>query len=362
MKAPGKDRLLSLDVLRGITIIGMILVNYADTLAHLGYTVFPLLLHAKWAGFHIADSLFPAFVFMTGVSIPLARSKGVVNWESLRPVCTRTLRLIIIGLFISNLGWIFSPDSETFRPEGVLQRIAVAYFFASILYMCVSWKSRLFIAALLLIVYWPLCMIPSPDGIPTDFLTAGANFSSWVDRAIFGTHVYVKAPIAFDPEGLLGMLPAIAQALLGVAAGEWVISRKGTLPLLGGGMAMVAVGLGWSLAFPIVKAMWSSSFVLLSTGIATTCLAVLYWLLDICKKRIPGSGFCTDFGVNSIFAYCLHESIESILAAPIFKKIYVCLIPAFGEKISALAPSILVLLLIWVLLNYMHKKSWFVKV
>ena len=356
-------RLASLDVLRGLTLIGMIFINYADVLEGLGYHVFPLLLHASWAGFHIADSVFPAFVTMTGVSIPLARGQGGLGGAALKHLSVRSLRLILIGMVISNTGWLFAVNGEDlFRPEGVLQRIGIAYFGAAALYLSVGGRTRLLIAGALLLSYWPLCLLPSPDGVATDLLIRGANFSSWVDRAIFGLHTYVQHPIGFDPEGLLGMGPAVAQALIGVAVGEWVIARNSPSKLALAGVAMIVTGIAWGLVFPIVKALWSSSFVLLSTGITVVVLSALYWALDLKGWNNPVTRFPSDFGINSIFAYCLHEGIAGLLAAPTLKLLYDFALPALGQRTAALIPSIVVVLLIWTVLRYMRIHRWIVKV
>ncbi len=361
-ESPRPNRLASLDVLRGLTLIGMVLVNYADELKEAGLRVFPLLLHVPWAGFHIADSVFPAFLLMSGVSIPLAGNQMGLTPQALRRLAVRTLRLILIGLVISNTGWLLSPLTETFRPLGVLQRIGVAYFVAAVLFYVTGPRTRIAIAAGLLLVYWPLTLLPCPDGVATHLLQPGANFSSWIDRAVFGVHVYVPGPLGFDPEGLLGMLPAIAQALIGVAVGQWVMARRSAGLLAVAGAAMIAAGLAWSPLFPIVKALWSSSFVLLSSGVAVLVLSALYALMDLRGARLPGAGVLTDFGVNSIFAYCLHNCVSGLLHAPILRATYDAATPTLGAPVAALIPSLVVLALMGLILRYMRARNWIVKV
>jgi predicted acyltransferase len=355
-------RLASLDVLRGLTLIGMMLVNYADGLKSLGYRVYPQLLHSSWAGFHFADSVFPAFVVMTGVSIPIANRATQLDRATLRKITARTLRLILIGIVISNLIWMVSLGDGVFRPEGVLQRIAIAYCGAVVLYLGVGPRWRLLSAAALLLIYWPLCCLPVPDGVESDLLVRGANFSSWVDRALLGKHIYVQSPFGFDPEGLLGMLPAIAQALIGVAAGEWIQARKDPRPLALAGAAMIAVGLAWGLTFPIVKALWSSSFVLLSSGITIVVLAALYWAMDLRGWRSRIAQPAADFGMNSIVAYCLHEALTPLLGVPGLKQIYAAAAPLLGKPTAALIPSLLVILLIWGVLYFMRLRRWIIRV
>ena len=354
-------RLASLDVLRGLTLIGMICANYSDDLKEAGFHVFPLLLHAHWEGFHIADSLFPGFLLMSGVSIPLAGKSDGLTAGAFRTLLFRSLRLILIGVLVSNSGWIMSPFTETFRPEGVLQRIGVAYFFAGLLYYTTGPRQRLSIAAALLLGYWLLASLPFPDGT-TNFLVRGANFSSWIDRAVFGSHVYVTQPLAFDPEGLLGDLPAIAQALIGVAVGQWVLARKDAGRLALAGIAMIVVGLAWSLFFPIVKALWSSSFVLLSSGVATLALSGLYAVMDRRGLSLGWTAFLTAFGINSIFAYVLHQIFEPLLQAPILKTLYLAASPYCGDEVAALLPIAVLCALMSAVLLYMRKRAWIVKV
>ncbi|EJL37978.1 Protein of unknown function (DUF1624), partial [Caulobacter sp. AP07] len=229
---PKAARLASLDVLRGLTIVGMIVVNTASYLHYVsGYAVFAGLEHAEWRGFTAADAVFPAFVFMTGVSIPLAlgplalgdgpieRGMAGLDGAALRRLLVRSGRLFLLGLILSNLYWMATPESVLFRPMGVLQRLALAFLAAAVLYKTLGPRARMILAVAILALYWPLTLLPFPDGT-TDLLRPGANFVGWFDRAVLGAHTYVHGPLGYDPEGLLSTLPAVAQALLGVAAGQ----------------------------------------------------------------------------------------------------------------------------------------------
>jgi predicted acyltransferase len=354
-----RTRLASLDVLRGLTIVGMIVVNTASYLHYVsGYAQFASLEHAAWRGFTIADAVFPAFVFMTGVSIPLALAGGSasgLDGSTLRRLQVRSGRLFLLGLILSNLYWMATPESVLFRPMGVLQRLALAFLAAAVLYKTAGPRVRLILAVAILALYWPLTLLPFPDSV-TDLLKPGANFVGWFDRAVLGAHTYVPGPLGYDPEGLLSTLPAIAQALLGVAAGEWLLARRGSLGLLIAGVAMIVGGLAWGLAFPISKELWTSSFVLLSTGIALVLLAGLHQALDVKGWKLPGTGFLTDFGVNAIFAYSLH------ITAHMLKIPYVWATPIVGDKTAALIPVAIFVGLIWMVLAYMRKRGWVVKV
>ena len=363
-KADG-TRLASLDVLRGLTIVGMIVVNTASYLhAVSGYAQFACLEHADWHGFTVADAVFPAFVFMTGVSIPLARAaRGGTGLDgsTLRRLLVRSGRLFLLGLILSNLYWMATPESVLFRPMGVLQRLALCFLAAAVLYKTLGPRARLVVAVAILALYWPLTLAPFPDGA-TDLLKPGANLVGWFDRLVLGAHVYVPGPLGYDPEGLLSTLPAIAQTLLGVAAGEWLLARRGSLGLLIAGMAMIVGGLVWGLVFPISKELWTSSFVLLSTGIALLLLAGLHQALDVKGWRLPGSGFLTDFGVNAVFAYSLHMLASIMLTAHMLKIPYAWATPYVGDRTAALIPVAIFVGLIWMVVAYMRRKGWIVKV
>ena len=365
-----RPRLASLDVLRGLTIVGMIVVNTASYLHYVsGYAQFACLEHAAWRGFTVADAVFPAFVFMTGVSIPLAlAARGAVGLDgaTLRRLLVRSGRLFLLGLILSNLYWMATPESVLFRPMGVLQRLALAFLAAAVLYKTLGPRPRLILAVAILVLYWPLTLLPFPDGA-SDLLKPGANFVGWFDRAVLGAHTYVPGPLGYDPEGLLSTLPAIAQALLGVAAGEWLLAPKsrngrGSLGLLIAGVAMIVGGLIWGLAFPVSKELWTSSFVLLSTGIALVLLAGLHQALDIKGWKLPGTGFLTDFGINAIFAYSLHMLASIMLTAHMLKIPYAWATPLVGDKTAALIPVAIFVGLIWMVLAYMRKRGWVVKV
>jgi predicted acyltransferase len=360
-----RQRLASLDVLRGLTIVGMIVVNSASYLYYVsGYAIFPSLEHAAWRGFTIADSVFPAFVFMTGVSIPLALAGRVatgLDGPILRRLLVRAGRLFLLGLILSNLYWMATPESVLFRPMGVLQRLALCFVAAGVLYKVLGPRARLILAVAILALYWPLTLLPFPDGA-TDLLKPGANFVGWFDRWVLGAHTYVPGPLGYDPEGLLSTLPAIAQALVGVAAGEQLLARRGARGLLISGAAMIAGGLAWGLVFPISKEMWTSSFVMLSTGIALVLLAGLHQALDVKAWRLPGTRFMTDFGINAVFAYSLHMLASIVLAAHILKIPYAWATPLIGDKAAALIPVAIFVGLIWMVLAYMRKRGWIVKI
>lgn len=369
------QRLPSLDVLRGLTVIGMILVNATAGMFYgLEAKVFPLLLHAHWDGLKIADVVFPAFLTMVGLSIPMAlhKAKAASGLDAVQAqkIFWRTFRLFLIGWLLSNLSWLADFDSGPWRFWGVLQRIGLVYGAAAVLFLLFGAKTRLGIAAAILLLYWPLSLIPALDGLPNDLWERGHNFVASVDRVMFGAggHNYVKGPEGYDPEGLLGTLPAIAQALLGMAAGEFLMQarKRSALTLAGAGAALLAIGIGWGFVFPVIKDIWSSSFVLVTTGITLLILAPLHGWLD---NRAPVTGplswpitFAIAFGVNAIAAYVLHFLMNSLLGWELLTQTYFASRDAVGEPVAALFPVILFILAVWLPVEYLRRKKWIIKV
>ena len=365
-------RLVSLDILRGITVIGMVLVNSMAGMeggakAH----VFPLLLHSRWNGLSIADLVFPAFLMMVGVSIPLAfRDPSSARFAAHRhDIARRTMRLVLLGLFLSNLYWCMKFSVAPFRAFGVLQRIGLVYGACATLYLVTSRRSRTVLIIILLVGYWPLAMLHPIDGGLTDIWQRGQNFVSSVDRVVLGTHLYVKGPYGYDPEGLLGTIPAIAQGLIGVAIGEFLLKNGANsvrrVALAGG--AMTVVGLGWGLMFPIIKDIWSSSFVLVTSGLTTMLLVLVYALVDrrsddTQTARGPITLFFTAFGINAITAYVVHELSGNVPLWDVFMLPYKLLRPSVGDALASFAPIVLYIAAIWSIVAYLQRRRWIIKI
>jgi len=359
--------MLSLDVMRGIVIVGMIVVNSAAFVKDVdGLDVYPLLLHAKWAGFTLADFVFPAFVFMVGVSIAIALRGVVITRATLGAITARSLRLFLAGLVISNLDWAAQWSDNNFRVMGVLQRIGLCYFASAILFLTLRARSRLILLTAALLLYWPLTLLPMPDGHAVDLSAAGANFVSWFDRAILGEANFVNGPLGFDPEGLMGTLPAIAQCLLGVAAGEWLwknaLQKNAPRDLALAGVALALAGFTWSFVFPLVKALWSSSFVLFSTGLAIMLLALCCQLFD--RKQWHGSvtTFFAAFGMNAIFAYILHELASHMLESDLMRWFDLASSRVLAPRAASLIPVLIFVLIIWAPARYLQRRGWIVRI
>lgn len=362
---PVPQRLVSLDLLRGLTVIGMIIVN---EMAGMPAPVFRLLLHSHWDGLTIADVVFPAFLFMVGVSIPLSfKSKARVDYGQ---IGWRVFRLILLGFVLSNIFWLSKFGAGSWRLFGVLQRIGLVYGVCAIMFLKVSPRARIIVAVAILALYWPLTYIPCLDGVPTDLWQRGMNFVGSVDRVLLGAgnHIYVPGVHGYDPEGLLGTLPAIAQGLIGLAAGEYILrtaapGRVRTLAIAGA--ALLVVGIAWSFLFPVVKDIWSSPFVLVTSGIALLVLSALGWLFDGRPmqgwRRIP-EVIILPFGMNAIAAYALHELAYSLLYWDVLMGPYRGLKQIVSEEVAAFVPVLLFLAFIWLCMHYLWRKHWWVRI
>jgi predicted acyltransferase len=363
-RMPG--RLRSLDVMRGAVVTGMILVNFCMVGAGFRqFAIYPLLAHADWVGFTAADFVFPAFIFMVGVSIAFAsRGSEAFNAGTVKRVLGRSVRLFVVGFILTNLlyqwmhGWSFDGG---FRLLGVLQRISLCYAAAALLQYRLSERALIAVAIAILALYWPLILAPIPDGTGTNLWTEGTNFVSWFDRATLGSHRWVEGPTGYDTEGLLSTLPALAQCLLGVLAGRWLASHATKtadlvrLALLGS--LMVGVGCAWGVWFPIVKSIWSSSFVILSTGLAMLVFAFIQGMMNV--GRIPSAvtRFFEVFGVNAILAYVLHFLCYFGLALPFIPSLYRAIAALATPALADLCIACLFTLVVWCPLAVMYSRG-----
>ncbi|MEO8431156.1 MAG: heparan-alpha-glucosaminide N-acetyltransferase domain-containing protein [Acidobacteriota bacterium] len=298
-------RLEALDVFRGATVAGMIVVNTPGDWNH----VFAPLLHAEWHGWTPTDTIFPFFLFIVGVSIALSfgrrRTAG-----SRRSLVLHTLKraavIFFLGLALNVLSF-FLFHRRSVRIPGVLQRIGVCFFFAAAIYLLVGPRGLLPAAAVLLAVYWALLtFVPVPGG-NTGRLDLEGNLASWVDRAVLGDHTWKHDP-GWDPEGPLSTIPAIATTLLGIAAGELLRAARPAAwklaALMAGGALALSLGLLWGVAFPINKNLWTSSYALFMPGLAAVVLALCIWLVDVRGWRGWGRPFVW-LGRNAIAIFVL---------------------------------------------------------
>jgi predicted acyltransferase len=310
-------RLLSLDVLRGITIAFMILVNNGGE-----YAYWPLK-HSDWNGWTPTDLVFPTFLFLMGTSLVFSFESRLSRGASQKSLALHTLRRFVI-LFLLGIGvngFPFFPLA-TLRIYGVLQRIAICFLVCSFLYL---WdrrvKSEIVLLVAALLGYWTLMrLVPVPGyGVPGRdilFLDKDANIVAWLDRHIFPGRLYEGTR---DPEGLLSDIPALGTTLLGMLTAMWLRTRatmeRKCAGLLGAGVVLIVLGELWNPWFPINKKLWTSSYVLLAAGIALLSLALCYWVVEIRGWKRRWTYFWLVFGSNAITAYVFAELLSSALDA-----------------------------------------------
>jgi len=306
-----KNRIESIDILRGITIAAMMLVNNPGSWG----AVYAPFLHAEWHGYTPTDLVFPFFLFIVGCSIAFSYSGKEATASVYGKITVRALKLIGLGLFLGafTLHFPFFKDFADIRFPGVLQRIGLGFFFAALIALHANWKVVLATVAALLLGYWGIMgFLPLPDGSAPTFERAPNNWAMYLDKAILGSHTWQPD---YDPEGLLSTLPSIATALIGVLVGRLFLSdRKDKLRiLLAAGVVMLTLGHAWNLVFPINKALWTSSFVLVTAGWACLVLGLIYYLRDVCQLAF-GELF-KRVGSNALILYFLSSFIAKVFGS-----------------------------------------------
>jgi predicted acyltransferase len=320
--APG-ERLLALDVFRGLTVAGMLLVNNPGSWD----AIYPPLEHATWWGWTPTDLIFPFFLFIVGITTHLSREARRERGASERELIVQTIRrgaiIILLGLLMSGFpyaafrtplwpGAIFDSatpqlDIAHWRFTGVLNRIGVCYIAAALLTRRTSVRAQVLTIAALLVGYWlALTLISVPgQGAPVLDRPDG-SLAAWLDRAVFGTNHLWKGSRTWDPEGILSTFPALATTMLGVLAGRWIASPRPLIERIAALMAVGAiamtVGLMWNWVFPIGKNLWTSSYVLFTGGMAAVALGVCMWLIDVHRLTAWTRPFVV-FGRNPIVAF-----------------------------------------------------------
>ncbi|WP_343707340.1 DUF5009 domain-containing protein [Flavobacterium sp.] len=359
-----KERLTSLDVFRGFTILLMTIVNNPGSWS----SIYPPLEHAEWHGCTPTDLVFPFFVFIMGTAIPFAMPVKHFDGSVFNKILVRSLRIFCLGLFLSVFSRIhlfglegipllglrlaiafavayallgnFSMKVKTIlavgvflilislsfsglehfedtRIPGVLQRIAIVYFFTSILYLKTNLKTQLLVLAGLLVGYWlVMAFVPVP-GFGSANFDKGTNLAAWIDDTLLNGHLWASSK-TWDPEGILSTLPAIGTGILGMYIGQLLnlsidkmeIVKKTAIA----GTALVIGGLIWNIFFPINKSLWTSSYVLYTAGIATLCLTLLYYIIDI-KGHKKWTKLFLIWGVNPMIVFFFSGIIPRVLSA-----------------------------------------------
>lgn len=358
-----KDRLTSLDVFRGFTIMLMTIVNNPGSWS----SIYPPLDHAEWNGCTPTDLVFPFFIFIMGTAIPFAMPNKTFDGTVFNKIVVRSLRIFCLGLFLNYFGKIellgledipllivrliitfavayallgsFSAKIKTYlvftilsillflafsgietfkevRIPGVLQRIAIVYFFSSIIYLKASLRNQILVAALLLLVYWALMTLVTIPEIGASNLEKGTNFAAYIDSIFLKNHMWSHTK-TWDPEGLLSTIPAIASGIMGMLMGQLLnhpIPKIEIVKKMSGiGIGLVILGLIWNITFPINKSLWTSSYVIYTSGLATLSLSFLYYSIEIANYKKWTKLFLI-WGVNPMIVFFFSGIIPRVLS------------------------------------------------
>jgi len=315
---PKAERLVSLDVFRGITIAGMMLVNNPGSWSY----VYPPLAHAEWDGWTPTDLIFPFFVFIVGVAMTFSLGgkveRGTRRAELIPHILRRSATLFALGLFLSGFPFF---HLSTIRIPGVLQRIAVCYLVGSLIFLFTSARAQAIIATLLIGGYWAIMkLVPVPAAYVEEVIRRGqaenvsdlslyvaknANVAAYVDNTLLHGHLWGQTK-TWDPEGILSTIPAVATVLVGVLVGHWLRADRGmkqkTMGLLAAGALAVALGQVMNIWFPINKNLWTSSYVIFTAGMACVAIGVWAWIIDVKGSKAWAQPFIT-YGLNPLTAF-----------------------------------------------------------
>lgn len=362
-------RLPSLDLFRGLTVAGMILVNNPGSWEH----IYPPLEHAAWNGWTPTDLVFPFFLFIVGVAIPLSLGRrleqGATRGALARRIAVRAILIVATGILLNAF-----PRFEwaSLRLPGVLQRIGVVYLFAALFWLVAGWRTRLGLTLTLLAGYCLAMLLVPVPGVGTGSLSPDANLAQYLDASVFGRHMWREH---WDPEGLLSSVPAIATAMMGTFAGEWLRTARpkveqSALLFVAGGAAIV-LGMIWDHWFPINKNLWTSSYALFTAGIAAQALGALRLVADEWGWTEWGWPFLV-LGSNALAVFALSGLLGRILV--------VVRVPNGGESVvlrewifsrgfeswagplnGSLAYAVTMVLLFVLLLAVPYRRGWFLR-
>ena len=398
---PRPQRLESLDVFRGLTVAGMLLVNDPGRRD----AVYAPLSHAAWHGWTPTDLVFPFFIFIVGISTHLSlsarRARGAAPQVLRRQILRRAALIFLIGV---GLHWFpfytYGPMPEAadagltarigdsllhLRLPGVLQRIALCYLAGGVLTLCAGWRTQVAVLGAVLLGYWAMLMsVPVPDTGATGLAAIAepsATLGAWIDRRLFdwgpwGAHLW-RYSVTWDPEGALSTLPAIGTVILGLLAGRWIgqdrpLGQRIRL-LFAAGVAGILLGLAWGLALPINKNLWTSSYVLFAGGAGAALLALLMLAIEVKGWRRWAEPFLV-FGVNPILAYALSEATGTVIyswwttlredGAVGVERLFTDLVFSrwLPPKLASLAFALTYVAAFYLLLRAVHKRGLILKV
>lgn len=403
MSAAPRERLLSLDVFRGMTVAGMLLVNDPGTWEH----IYAPLEHAPWNGWTPTDLVFPFFLFIAGITTHLSLSVRRARGDGERAIRNQIIRrgclIFLFGLLVNGFPYFIWNDipgipDPTFlqrilarllnwRITGVLQRIALAYLAAGLLTQRTTLRQQVQIIAGLLFGYWfVMTVLPVPGEGTIGALLLNdppRTMAAWTDRLFLdwskyglGNHLWVGG-VTWDPEGVLSTIPAICTAMLGNLAGQWIGQRRPLSERLSGmfsaGALGMMVGLMWNWVFPINKSLWTSSYVLFCAGLACVSLATVMWIVDFQKVR-GWTKFFVVYGINPTIAFVgsgvLARCIYTIFKVtkdgkriPLQQGIYETLFASWLSPINASLAFAVTFVLFWyAILYYLYKRNIIFKV
>jgi predicted acyltransferase len=366
-------RLVSLDVFRGLTIAGMILVNNPGSWSH----VYGPLRHAEWHGWKFADLVFPFFLFIVGVAVALALGRRLETGVRKRflyiKIIRRTLILFVLGIFLNGFPFF---ELSTLRIPGVLQRIAICYLITTVIFLNSTWKGQLAWAVGLLLAYWAVMEWMPVPGIGGGMYEKGSNLAAYVDGLFLKGHMW-SVTKTWDPEGLVSTIPAISTTLFGVLTGQWLRGDKPPLKkavwLFAVGAAGIFIGSLWHILLPINKSLWTSSYSILTAGLALICLGICYFIIDVrgSKKWIQPA---LVYGMNAIAVY--------VLAGIVARLLYVIKVPAtdgntmpvkawvynnlfatwLGATRASLAYAVVFIVVLYLFMLILYRKKIFIKI
>jgi len=382
-----KERFYSLDVFRGATVCLMILVNNPGSWSH----IYAPLEHAPWHGLTPTDLVFPFFLFAVGNALAFVMPKLEAGGDAVfwKKVTRRSLLIFAIGLFLawwpffkwSGNELVFKPwayvddkgNPQGVRILGVLPRIALCYFFAAILIYYGKLRKAVWAGMVILLVYWMLCYLL---GNPADPYSITGYFGNAVDEAVLGAaHMYKGEGMLFDPEGLTSTLPAIVQVIFGYMVGDYIIKKGKTYEMVTGlfvaGTAFLVTGFCWDMVFPINKKIWTSSYVVYTTGLAMITIATMIYMIEFRNIRGGLARFFDVFGKNALFVFALSAFLPKGFALIrlgngvnpwnwLYKKVLIHTpgAPENGSLLYALA----VILFMWAICWWLDRKKIYIKV
>ncbi len=361
-----QKRIASIDALRGFD---MFWITGGEEIIHALYKTLPgpamnvldgQFQHVAWAGFHFYDLIFPLFLFVVGAVLPFSLTQrleaGANRAQLYRRIFRRLVLLFLLGLIYNHL---LDFNFHDLRIAGVLQRIAICYFVAALIVMNTSVRGQAMVAGGILLGYWAVMMLVPVPGFGSGVLTPQGNLASFIDRHLL-PHPYCCFAFG-DNEGILSTIPAIATTLLGVLAGHWLRSgrspRRKALGLALAGVASLGVAIVWSFNFPIIKNIWTSSYVLFAGGWSLLLLALFYWIIDV-RGYQRWAFFFTIIGVNAITIYLVGHLFDFGLITSIF-------VHGFIGDLGPIRPvfwAVSVMVTGWLFLYFLYRQKIFLKV